>query len=77
MMEARQLLPGALSGVPASAPTIANTKSTDGTGTGSFTSSMTSLIPDITYYVRAYATNSGGITGYGNERIFKTQLGWF
>jgi hypothetical protein len=39
--------------------------------TGAFTSSMTGLMPDITYYVRAYATNFAG-TGYGDEVSFTT-----
>jgi hypothetical protein len=47
-----------------SAPTIFNSKTIDGTGLGSFTSSITSLAPGNTYYVRAYATNSVG-TAYG------------
>jgi hypothetical protein len=53
-------------------PTIAlTTKTSDGTGTGSFTSSLTNLTPKTTYFVRAYATNSAG-TGYGNEITFTT-----
>jgi len=52
-------------------PTIANSKTTDGTGTGSFTSSMTNLTPNKKYFVRAYASNSAG-TGYGNEVNFFT-----
>jgi uncharacterized protein (TIGR02145 family) len=53
-------------------PTVAlSTKSTDGTGTGSFTSNLSGLTPNTTYYVRAYATNSAG-TSYGNEVSFKT-----
>jgi uncharacterized protein (TIGR02145 family) len=52
-------------------PTLASSKSSDGTGTGSFTSSITGLNPGITYYVKAYATNSAG-TGYGNEITFTT-----
>ncbi len=39
-------------------PTTANSKTTDGTGTGSFTSNITGLTANTTYYVRAYATNS-------------------
>ena len=53
-------------------PTIADSKSTDGSsGTGSFTASISGLTSNITYYVRAYATNSAG-TGYGDEKIFTT-----
>jgi uncharacterized protein (TIGR02145 family) len=43
----------------------------DGTGTGSFISNLTDLIPDTTYYSRAYATNNIG-TDYGIQRTFKT-----
>ncbi|MBK9330085.1 MAG: PKD domain-containing protein [Sphingobacteriales bacterium] len=52
-------------------PTIANSKTTDGTGTGSFTSNLTGLTTNTTYYVRAYATNTTG-TSYGNEQSFTT-----
>jgi uncharacterized protein (TIGR02145 family) len=53
-------------------PTVAlSTKTTDGTGTGSFTSTLASLNGSTTYYVRAYATNSVG-TAYGNEVSFTT-----
>ena len=54
-----------------SIPTTANSKTSDGTGMGSFSSSLTSLTAATTYYVRAYATNSEG-TGYGNEIKFTT-----
>jgi uncharacterized protein (TIGR02145 family) len=53
-------------------PTIADSKTTDGSGTGSFTSSLTGLTANTDYYVRAYATNSAG-TGYGAERYFTTE----
>ena len=53
-------------------PTIANNHTTDGSGTGSFNSSMTGLTASTTYYVRAYATNSAG-TAYGNEVSFTTE----
>ena len=53
-------------------PTVSNSHTTDGTGTGTFTSSMTGLTANTTYYVRAYATNSAG-TSYGNELSFTTQ----
>ena len=47
-------------------PTIAlSTKTSDGTGSGTFTSNISSLAANTTYYVKAYATNSVG-TSYGN-----------
>lgn len=52
-----------------SAPTIADSKTIDGSGTGSFTSSITGLSCGTMYYVRAYATNSTG-TSYGNQDSF-------
>jgi uncharacterized protein (TIGR02145 family) len=52
-------------------PTILNSKTTDASGTGSYSSSITGLSPGVTYYVKAYATNSAG-TGYGSELNFKT-----
>lgn len=52
-------------------PSISNLKTTDGTGKGAFTSNLSGLAPNNTYYVRAYATNSIG-TIYGNEISFKT-----
>jgi hypothetical protein len=56
-------------------PTVATNSgiSSDGTGMSSFTSNITSLIPNTVYYVRAYATNSTA-TGYGNEIQFATSL---
>lgn len=50
-------------------PTLSNFKTSDGTGTGSFVSTMTPLGSQIVYYVRAYATNSYG-TAYGNQVQF-------
>jgi len=52
-------------------PTITNSTTNDGTGPGSFTSSLTGLSPGTKYYVRAYATSSAG-TSYGNEHNFTT-----
>jgi len=52
-------------------PTTSDSHTSDGTGTGSFTSSITGLGPGTTYHVRAYATNSVG-TGYGSDVSFKT-----
>lgn len=51
--------------------TSLTTKSIDGSGIGSFSSSVTKLVPSSNYFVRAYAINSVG-TGYGNEIIFTT-----
>lgn len=52
-------------------PTIADNKSSDGSGSGTFTSSMTGFIYGKIYYVRAYATNSLG-TAYGDRIKFYT-----
>ena len=52
-------------------PNTTNSKTTNGTGTGSFTSSITGLSSNTTYYVRAYATNSIG-TAYGTQVSFTT-----
>ena len=54
--------------------TIGGGANTEGTGTGSFTSTLTGLMPNTTYYVRAYATNSAG-TAYGEEVRFTTTPG--
>lgn len=54
-------------------PTINNNKTSDGKGTGIFTSSITGLNSNTTYYIRAYTTNSVGTT-YGTELIFATDL---
>ncbi|MBK7713375.1 MAG: fibrobacter succinogenes major paralogous domain-containing protein [Bacteroidales bacterium] len=50
-------------------PTIADSHSSDGTGTGLFSSALTELTIGTTYHVRAYATNSLG-TGYGSDVEF-------
>ena len=55
-------------------PTVSDSKTVDGSGLGSFTSEMTGLAGLTTYYVRAYATNSG-VTGYGQQREFTTVEG--
>ena len=52
-------------------PTIAENKTTDGSGIGSFTSSLSNLASQTTYYVRAYAANEKG-TAYGEEKSFTT-----
>jgi uncharacterized protein (TIGR02145 family) len=52
-------------------PSIDDNITTDGTGSGNFTSAITGLTGRTLYYIRAYATNSLG-TGYGNELSFTT-----
>jgi uncharacterized protein (TIGR02145 family) len=52
-------------------PTIADSKTADGAGAGSFPSNITSLNGGTIYYVRAYATNEVG-TGYGMAMSFTT-----
>ena len=54
-------------------PTIDDSKTDDGAGSGSFTSSLSGLQPAMTYYVRAFATNSVG-TAYGEEFTFNTKI---
>ena len=52
-------------------PTICHNHTRDGKGVGEFTSEITELYPNKTYYVRAYATNEKG-TAYGEELSFTT-----
>jgi len=54
-------------------PTINDNHTFDGDGIGSFTSTITGLEPDTTYYVRAYASNNTG-TGYGMQQTFTTPI---
>jgi hypothetical protein len=55
----------------AGTPTTANTKVQIGTGTGSFSQTITGLAPGTQYTVRAYAINSAG-TAYGSNVTFTT-----
>lgn len=52
-------------------PTIADSKTTNGSTSGSYTCSMSGLAENTKYYVRSWATNSVGTT-YGNENSFTT-----
>ena len=52
-------------------PTISDTHTTDGNGIGNFSSTLTGLEANTTYYVRAYATNAVGIS-YGATLVFTT-----
>ena len=54
-------------------PTITlTTKTSDGNNSNNFSSSMTNLTYNTTYYVRAYARNQIGTT-YGQELVFATR----
>lgn len=56
-------------------PTVAlPTKTNNGSGMGIFVSNITGLTLGITYYVRAYATNTAG-TSYGAEFSFTAAFG--
>ncbi len=52
-------------------PTLTNTKIQNGTGLGTFSTVVTQLKEETTYYVRAYAINGKG-TAYSNEISFST-----
>jgi len=52
-------------------PTIDDYFTTNGSGLGSFISQLTTLTPNTTYYVRAFAANIAGV-GYGNQLSFMT-----
>ena len=54
-------------------PDISHDHSTDGSGTGAFSSSISPLTPDSSYYLRAYAIYATG-TVYGNEITFVTAV---
>ena len=53
-------------------PATDNNKSVIGNGIGSFSTKITGLIANTTYFVRAYAINSQG-TAYGLQSTFTTQ----
>ncbi|MCP4568822.1 MAG: hypothetical protein GY841_14690, partial [FCB group bacterium] len=57
------------SSIPDTADPLTLDHTTDGDGTGTFTSSITGLTPGIEYHVRAYAINVNG-TSYGIDQSF-------
>jgi hypothetical protein len=57
-------------------PTTSNNTTTNGSGLGAFSSSITGLTTNTVYHVRAYASNSLG-TSYGNDIAFSTLCGIF
>lgn len=52
-------------------PTIMEDTTLNGQGPGTFQSNMLGLLPNITYFVRAYSISSAGIA-YGEEQSFRT-----
>jgi len=54
-------------------PTVFDFVTSDGSGIGTFASSLTGLVAGTRYYVRAYATNSAG-TAYGQEINFYSEF---
>lgn len=52
-------------------PTITNSVIQSGSGIGAFSSNLTNLLPNTTYYVRAFGTSCYG-TVYGTENSFTT-----
>jgi hypothetical protein len=52
-------------------PTISNSRTQDGAGSGSFISAISGLSPNTTYYLKAFAINNTD-TGYGNQVSFLT-----
>ena len=53
-------------------PSVSNDTTKNGSGSGSFVSTIKNLTPNTKYYIRAYATNSQG-TGYGDELTITTE----
>jgi|GEM_PF-535127 len=53
-------------------PVVSDLHTSDGAGTGSFTSQLNTLAAGTKYYLRAYASSLSG-TGYGEQITFTTQ----
>jgi uncharacterized protein (TIGR02145 family) len=54
--------------------TFLASKTMDGSGVGTFLSTIVGLTANTTFYVRAYATNSAGTTFFGNQLSFTTPV---
>ncbi len=54
-------------------PVASGSHTSDGTGSGSFVSVIPGLLPNVTYYIRAYAVNSKG-TVYGDQQVVTTTI---
>ena len=63
---------GVVYSLTATNPTTANSKTTSGTGAGSFVTNLTGLTSSSTYYARAYAIDNNGIVYYGTSQSFTT-----
>jgi uncharacterized protein (TIGR02145 family) len=57
------------------APTVGDSITSDGAGTGTFITNLSGLNANTNYYIRAYAVNESG-TAYGNEITLKTAVGF-
>jgi uncharacterized protein (TIGR02145 family) len=55
-------------------PTLESETLEYGNGPEPFTMEFHGLTHDTEYYVRAYATNSEGLTGYGENKVFRTRF---
>lgn len=54
-------------------PVLSDNKTLNGKTLGTFDGSMPGLIEETTYYVRAYVTDTAGVTTYGAEKSFVTE----
>jgi len=54
-------------------PTVLDNFNNEGSGTGIYTSNITGIVLNTTYYVRAFATNVIGTT-YGNEKTVRVDI---
>jgi uncharacterized protein (TIGR02145 family) len=54
-------------------PTVTNSTTNNGAGTGIFSSNISDLLGSTIYYVRAYAVNTTGVS-YGNQITFTTPV---
>jgi hypothetical protein len=53
-------------------PNMGNPRTEEGSGIGSFASTLRNLTPSTAYYARSYAKNLQGVVVYGNEVSFST-----
>jgi uncharacterized protein (TIGR02145 family) len=55
-------------------PTVAlTTKTSDGSSLGSFSSKMSNLLPNTTYFARTFFINQSGLTYYSDQISFRTE----